>query len=97
MKKIQIYSPESPDSSRLQKVVKKAVVETELPIEIEIIEDFNEILAAGVMQIPGLAFDGKLMLQGSIPAVSTVKNWILNDGQVAQKKRRLGRLPRRRK
>ncbi len=76
MKKIQVYGTGCPNCQKLYDMAKQAVEELGLNIEIEKIEDLNAMLAAGVMRTPGLAFDGRLILQGKIPNLPTLKSWI---------------------
>jgi len=76
MKTIKVYGPGCVNCEKLYQLAKQAVEELNLNVKIEKITDLNEMLSAGVMRTPGLAFDSKLILQGKIPTYSTLKNWI---------------------
>ncbi len=76
MKKIQIYGTGCPSCEKLFTIAQQAVKELGYDITVEKVEDLNALLMAGVMRTPGLAFDGKLILQGKIPTLSTLKSWI---------------------
>ena len=76
MKKIQVYGTGCPSCQKLFDLAQQAVRELGYDISVEKIEDLNAMLMAGVMRTPGLAFDGKLILQGKIPLYATLKSWI---------------------
>ena len=78
VKKIQVYGTGCTSCNNLFEQVKKVVQEMDANIVVEKVEDLNELLAAGIMRTPGLAFDGKVILQGKIPNQRTLKNWIAN-------------------
>ena len=81
MKKIQIYGTGCPSCEKLFTIAQQAVKELGYDITVEKVEDLNALLMAGVMRTPGLAFDGKLILQGKIPTLSTLKSWIQKEQQ----------------
>ncbi len=78
MKKIEIYGVSCSTCDKLYNMVKKIVSELNLDITVEKIEDLNKMMLAGVMRTPGLAFDGKLILQGKLPTEATLRHWIEN-------------------
>jgi hypothetical protein len=42
------------------------------------ITDFNDILAHGVMNTPGLIIDDKVVSSGRIPSESEIITWLVN-------------------
>lgn len=76
MKEIKIYGTRCSACEKLFGLAQQAVQELGYDISVKKIEDLNAMLMAGVMRTPGLAFDGKLILQGKIPTYSTLKHWI---------------------
>jgi small redox-active disulfide protein 2 len=77
IKSIQVYGRGCANCQRLYKLAEEVVSELGSDIQIVKVENLNEMLAAGVMHTPALAFDGKLVMQGKIPTAATLKNWIL--------------------
>ncbi|MHB2148744.1 MTH895/ArsE family thioredoxin-like protein [Calditrichota bacterium LG25] len=76
MEKIQVYGTGCASCEKLFNLARQAVQELGVDIEVEKIEDLNAMALAGVMRTPGLAFDGRVVLQGKLPTLSTLKNWI---------------------
>lgn len=76
LKSIQVYGTGCPSCEKLYRNVQKAVEELGLNIGIEKIEDLNALLQSGIMRTPALGFDGKIILQGKIPNLATLQNWI---------------------
>ena len=50
-----------------------AVAELGLDALVEKVTDMKEIMKMGVMGLPGIAVDGKVVLTGSVPSVERVK------------------------
>ena len=76
MKKIQVYGTGCPSCEKLFRLARQAVSELGLDIQVEKVEDLNAMISAGILRVPGLAFDGRVVLQGKIPTLPTLKNWI---------------------
>ena len=76
MKIIQIYGPGCKNCEKLFKLAKTAVEELGYDFKIEKINELNAMVSAGIMRTPGLAFDRKIILQGKLPTLYTLKNWI---------------------
>ena len=53
--------------------VNAAVAELGLDALVEKVTDMKEIMKMGVMGLPGIAVDGKVVLTGSVPSVERVK------------------------
>ena len=78
VKSIQIYGPGCVNCRRLFQVAAAVVDEIGADIKIEKVEDYNAMLAAGILRTPALGLDGKVVLQGKIPTAATLKQWLLN-------------------
>ena len=57
----------------LETAVRVAVSELQLHLEVEHITDFAEIASYGVMSIPALVFNGKVVSYGRVLSVEEVK------------------------
>ena len=61
---------------RLEDVARAAVAALGIEATFEKVSDHEAILAHDVLSTPGLVIDGRVMSQGRIPAVETVKGWL---------------------
>ncbi len=55
--------------------VEKAVKELGIEAEISKTEDIMEIVKYGVMSVPAVVIDGKVVHTGSIPDENEIKSW----------------------
>jgi len=76
LKKIEVYGMGCSSCQKLYELARQAVQELGADIRVEKVEDLQRIMTAGVMRTPGLAFDGILVLQGKIPTLPTLRDWI---------------------
>ncbi len=60
--------------------VKKALAELGKTAEVVKVTDINAMIERGVMSTPSLIIDGRLMVQGKIPNVQQIKDWIHQGG-----------------
>lgn len=60
----------------LEELTRKALVETDVNAEIEVIGDNNEIMKYAPAT-PGLLIDGKLVYSGELPCYQELKSYIL--------------------
>jgi small redox-active disulfide protein 2 len=74
--KIQILGTGCTKCNQLMSLTEKAVQETGIDAEIIKVSDINEIIAFGIMTIPALVIDGKVMLRGNVPSLSELKEII---------------------
>jgi small redox-active disulfide protein 2 len=73
---IKIVGPGCANCKKLLEIVKRAVKELDLKIEIEYVTDIQKIVEMGIMQTPALAINDKVVLSGLVPDIKTVKNKI---------------------
>ena len=76
METIQVYGMGCSSCQKLYDLACEAVQELGANVRVEKVEDLQALMAAGVMRTPGLAFDGILVLQGKIPTLPTLRDWI---------------------
>lgn len=58
--------------ARIEKVAK----EKRVAITLEKVEDMAKILSYGVMSMPGVVVDGKVVHAGGIPDVNSIAAWL---------------------
>ena len=74
--KIEILGTGCAKCNKAKEIVEKAVLETGIDAEVVKVEDFDRILAYGVMITPAVVVDGDVKIAGRVPAVDDVKKWI---------------------
>ena len=74
--KIEILGTGCAKCNKAKEIVEKAVLETGIDAEVVKVEDFDRILAYGVMITPAVVVDGDVKIAGRVPAVDDVKRWI---------------------
>lgn len=58
----------------LEKVTRQAVEELNLNASVEKVEDIQKIMEYGIMRMPGLVINGKVVLSGQLPKINEVKD-----------------------
>jgi small redox-active disulfide protein 2 len=74
--KIEVLGSGCPKCNTTVENVKKALTELGQSAEVVKVTDINAMIELGVMSTPALMLDGKLMVQGKIPNVEQIKEWI---------------------
>jgi small redox-active disulfide protein 2 len=74
--KIEVLGTGCPKCNATTENVKKALAELGKTAEVVKVTDINRMIERGVMSTPALIIDGKLMVQGKIPNVEQIKDWI---------------------
>ena len=73
MKKIQILGTGCAKCQKLAEVTKQAADSLGLDYEMEKVTDINQIMGFGVMNTPGLAVDGKVLVAGKVPSQTEIE------------------------
>jgi small redox-active disulfide protein 2 len=76
VKKIQVFGSGCTKCQTTAKLIEAAAKELAVAIELEKVEDYAKIAAAGVMATPGVAVDGKVVHSGGIPAKDRITAWL---------------------
>lgn len=71
--KIQVLGPGCYNCQLLADKVQKVAEELEIDYELEKVQNLDAIMAFGVMVTPALVLDGEVVLSGSVPHVSMIK------------------------
>jgi small redox-active disulfide protein 2 len=74
--KIEILGPGCPRCHNTEENVKKALLELNKQAEVIKVTDINAMIDKGVMQTPALIIDGNIVMQGKIPTVEQIKQFI---------------------
>ena len=74
--KIEVFGPGCPKCLQVEKTVKDALAELNIPADVEKVKDIMKIMESGIMLTPGLRINGKIKCSGRIPKIDEVKKWI---------------------
>ena len=74
--KIEVLGPGCPKCHNTEENVKKALLELNKQAEVIKVTDINVMIDKGIMQTPALIIDGNIVMQGKIPTVEQVKQFI---------------------
>lgn len=74
--KIEILGTGCAKCNKTKGVVEKAVSQSGVEAEIVKVEDFDKIIAYGVMITPAVVVDGEVKIAGKVPGVDDVVKWI---------------------
>ncbi len=74
--RIKILGPGCPSCERLAQTVMAALVELNLPAEVEHVRDMKEIAALGVCGTPALLINDEVMAVGQAPTKERLKKWL---------------------
>jgi len=73
---IKILGPGCNQCDRLEQEVIEALSEINLTADVEHVRDLKEIGTYGVMGMPGLIINGKVMAVGKVPPKAKIKKWL---------------------
>ena len=73
---IQIAAPPGSLCEQTAARVKGLIEDQQLDCAVELIQDFDTIIALGVYAIPGLLIDGKLKSVGRVPEIDELIDWL---------------------
>ncbi len=79
--KIEVLGSGCPKCNATVDNVKKALEELGRTAEVVKVTDINAMIERGVMSTPALIMDGKLMVQGKMPNVGQIKEWLQQGGE----------------
>ena len=74
--KIEVLGPGCPKCHNTEANVKKALSELNKEAEVVSITDISIMIDKGIMQTPGLIINGNIVMQGKIPTVEQIKQFI---------------------
>ena len=73
---IKVLGPGCPKCHQTEKIVKEAVAEAGVEVQIEKVTDTMEIAGYGVFGTPAVVVDGEVKSVGKIPKKQDVMGWI---------------------
>ena len=76
---IKILGPGCPRCDEVEKRTINALAELNIAADVQKIKDLKEISSFGVLATPGLVINGKVKVQGRIPSLSEINEWIQSE------------------
>lgn len=73
---IKVLGPGCANCKTLHRRTEEALEALHLDATIEKVEEYEEIAKFGILRTPGLVFDGKVMMSGSVPTVDKIKEML---------------------
>jgi small redox-active disulfide protein 2 len=74
---IKVLGPGCMNCKTLEQRTRQALTELELEAIVEKVEAYEQIASYGIMRTPGLVFDEKVVMSGSVPPVEKIKELLL--------------------
>ncbi|MGM0576009.1 MAG: thioredoxin family protein [Myxococcota bacterium] len=74
--KIQVYGPGCRKCRRTEKVVRETLDSLGVEADVEKVEDYQAIMAAGVLGTPAVAVDGEVKVSGRVPKPAEIEGWL---------------------
>lgn len=79
--KIEIMGTGCPKCKTTEKIVRKAVEELGIKVEIVKVEDLQKIIDRGVMMTPAVFIDGEAKIVGHVPSIDEIKKLLQKGGK----------------
>jgi small redox-active disulfide protein 2 len=73
---IKVLGPGCPRCEQTAKVIKEAVAESGIEVQVEKVTDIKEIMQQGVMTTPAVVVDGEVKIAGQVPGKAEVLAWL---------------------
>lgn len=73
---IRIYGPGCARCHETEHLVEDVLRESQIDATLEKISGMMEIATSGILSVPAIAIDGKIMCQGRVPSRDEVLGWL---------------------
>ncbi len=77
---IKVFGTNCPRCKMLEKLVKEVVSENDFQATISKVDCIDEMISYGIVRLPSIAIDGKVLANGIIPSKDEIKELI--EGQI---------------
>lgn len=74
---IKVLGPGCSQCDSMEEMVMSILAEIQLPASVNHVRDMKEIARYGVMGVPALLINGKVVCTGSVPPKNKLKTWLL--------------------
>lgn len=74
---VKVLGPGCSQCDQLEKIVMEVLTELQMPAGVDHVRDLAEIARLGIMGLPALLINGKVVWKGSVPPRDKLKKWLL--------------------
>ncbi len=74
--KVEVLGPGCANCTKTYELVKQVIEEKGLNVELVKVQDMKKIMSYGVMTVPALVIDGKVICAGRVPGKEEIKGWV---------------------
>ena len=74
--KIKVLGPGCKKCHETEKIVKEAIAEAGVAVEVEYVSDLAEIARHGIFSTPAVVIDGTVKTTGKVPSKGEVLRWL---------------------
>ncbi len=78
---IKVLGPGCHNCQKLEEMVRNALADTGTDALVQKVTAISDIAASGILRTPGLIINEKIMSQGKIPTLETLKHWIADSAK----------------
>ncbi len=71
---IKVLGPGCMNCRTLEKRIREALVQLNIPATVEKVQDIQQIMSYGILSTPGLVIDEKVVCSGRVPTVDALKD-----------------------
>lgn len=75
-RRVEVFATGCPNCGRVVKQIEQVAKRLGVAVEIELVEDYVRMVAAGVISMPGIAVDGRLVHSGGFPGPELIEGWL---------------------
>jgi small redox-active disulfide protein 2 len=76
VKKIEVFATGCPNCVTVAKQIERAAEHLGIAVQVEVVEDYARMVGAGVISMPGIAVDGRLVHTGGFPTPELIEHWL---------------------
>jgi small redox-active disulfide protein 2 len=76
--RVEVFGPGCYQCSTLEQTVIRLLNELQLPASFEHVSDLQEIARYGIMRLPALLINGKVMSMGTVPSSKKIREWLID-------------------
>ena len=79
MKEIKILGPGCPRCASLAEMIRKEADKLGVAVSVEKVTDYAVIAGYGILAMPGIVIDGKVVHAGGLPKAEDVAMWLMTE------------------
>jgi hypothetical protein len=77
---IKVLGTKSPNGAATLALIDEVARAMGVPVRLQRADDFDTLISHGVMSMPGIVIDGRLVHAGGVPSRNRVEDWLERNG-----------------